>query len=201
METKNVHQKYSEAVEKFHELKMDKSGKNNHMKFNFFELADFLPHILKIERGLGLKSHVTFPEDRAQLIMVNLNDPADKIVFDSRMGKSNLPKAHDVQNLGSSHTYMRRYMYVLAYDILEKDGLDGSIGDPDSAPASTNASASAPAKIPMTPESEKAFVAAINSCDTMDKLKAIYTQANTTHTLSKGFKDAKDAKKQQLEGK
>ena len=40
-----------------------------------------------------------------------------------------------MQALGSSITYMRRYLYMIALDICESDSIDSDLGKPIPAPA------------------------------------------------------------------
>ena len=43
-----------------------------------------------------------------------------QVQFPSRLKGSN-----KIQALGSSHTYLRRYLYLTAFEIVESDGIDG----------------------------------------------------------------------------
>jgi len=38
------------------------------------------------------------------------------------------PKGHVIQNLGSTHTYLRRYLWVMALELVESDEVDA--GEP-----------------------------------------------------------------------
>jgi hypothetical protein len=40
------------------------------------------------------------------------------------MASANLKGCHEIQNLGAVQTYQRRYLYVLAFEIVEHDVLD-----------------------------------------------------------------------------
>ena len=39
--------------------------------------------------------------------------------------------AHAIQNLGAVETYQRRYLYLAAFEIVENDGLDATLGGSD----------------------------------------------------------------------
>ncbi len=44
------------------------------------------------------------------------------------MAEAQLKGCHPVQNLGATQTYLRRYLYVLALEIVEHDALDATTG-------------------------------------------------------------------------
>lgn len=95
------------------------------------ELGDFLPTVTKIESTLGLLSVVSFTKESASLTVYNTDDPKEFIVFESPMSEANLKGCHAVQNLGAVETYIRRYLYNIAYEIVECDGVDGVKGKKD----------------------------------------------------------------------
>ena len=44
------------------------------------------------------------------------------------MSSASLKGCHDVQNLGAVQTYIRRYLYTNAFEIVESDALDSTQG-------------------------------------------------------------------------
>jgi hypothetical protein len=44
------------------------------------------------------------------------------------MSKAELKGCHDVQNLGAVQTYLRRYLWTAAFEIVEHDALDATTG-------------------------------------------------------------------------
>ena len=149
-----VYQKLITARGMFLNANVQKSGKNMHMSFKYFELDDIVPIATKIFAEIGLIAIVNFTEHTAVLTIVDVTNPEDRIDFASpfnqiqpilsREGKA---VTNEMQALGSSITYMRRYLYMMALDICESDGIEANIGK-DSVPAP----APAPAKqAPATP--------------------------------------------------
>lgn len=149
-----VYQKLITARGMFLNANVQKSGKNMHMSFKYFELDDIVPIATKIFAEIGLIAIVNFTEHTAVLTIVDVTNPEDRIDFASpfnqiqpilsREGKA---VTNEMQALGSSITYMRRYLYMMALDICESDGIEANIGK-DSALAP----APAPAKqAPATP--------------------------------------------------
>lgn len=127
----NIYQKLQAARVKLQSLNLKKSGENTYAKYTYYELGDFLPPINTIMEDLGLTSFITFDADMARLTLVNSDQPEEQIVFTSPMKDANLKGAHDIQNLGAVETYQRRYLYMVAFDIVESDALDATQGKPD----------------------------------------------------------------------
>jgi hypothetical protein len=124
---KNVHQRLSDARAKFHALSLKKTGKNTFAGYTYFELGDFLIPAMQVFRECGLgTSPVTFSEGVAVMLIVNLDDPNDYIGLESPMGSAALKGCHEVQNVGAVQTYLRRYLWVNALEVVEHDALDAS---------------------------------------------------------------------------
>jgi hypothetical protein len=51
------------------------------------------------------------------------------VTFTSPMSSAALKGCHDVQNLGAVQTYLRRYLWTNAFEIVEHDALDATTGD------------------------------------------------------------------------
>lgn len=105
---------------------LSKSGNNKFAGYKYFELGDFLPAIQEIFDGLKLCGVVSFGRDEANLTIVDTENPADRIVISSPMSTAALKGCHEVQNLGAVQTYLRRYLWVAAMEIVERDALDSS---------------------------------------------------------------------------
>jgi len=122
----NVYQKLNLAREKFHSAEIKKSGHNKFANYYYFELADFVVPALKIFQEVGLTSVIRFETDIATMEIVNNEKPEDRIYITSPMSEASLKGCHPVQNLGAVETYVRRYLWVTALEIVEHDGLDSS---------------------------------------------------------------------------
>lgn len=121
----NVYAKLAQARLMLKQKGLKPTGVNAFSHYNYFELADFIPEITKIEAELGIVSIVSFGCDLAVLKMVNVDTPEELIEFYSPMSTATLKGCHEVQNLGAVETYIRRYLYNIAYEIVESDALDG----------------------------------------------------------------------------
>jgi len=123
----SIHKKLMEARIKLQNTKLTKSGHNKFAGYDYFELGDFLPQIQNIFSELGLCGIVSFGIDTAWLTITDIEtDKEVKII--SPMAEANLKGCHPIQNLGAAQTYLRRYLWVTAMEIVEHDALDATTG-------------------------------------------------------------------------
>jgi hypothetical protein len=128
----NVYKKLQAARTKLHKTPLGKSGKNSFAKFNYFELSDFLPEVTAIFNELGLCEVINFNTDTATLTIHDA-DADGQIVFTTPLVYADMGKVQSIQNLGATHTYIRRYLYLLAMNVLENDVVDAA--EPKAPPA------------------------------------------------------------------
>lgn len=138
----NIYSKMQKARCEFQEKPLKKSGHNKFAGYHYFELGDFLPTINSLLEKYNLCSNISFDNDMATLTIVNAENTDEKLVFTSPMSNANLKGCHDVQNLGAVQTYLRRYLWVNAFEIVESDGLDATTGKDDK-PSKTKANVNA----------------------------------------------------------
>lgn len=118
-----VHKKLMDARIALHAMPLKKSGWNDFSKYDYFELGDFLPETLKLFHASNLCGVVTFEIEMAKLTLTDLDDGTE-LVITSPMAEAALKGAHAIQNLGAVQTYMRRYLWVTAMEVVENDYLD-----------------------------------------------------------------------------
>lgn len=121
-----VYQKLNAARLEFHGMKLEKSGHNKFAGYKYFELGDFLIPAMQVFQKHGLCGVVSFGPEMAQMEVVNVEKPDEKIVFSSPMGSAQLKGCHEVQNIGAVETYQRRYLWVAALEIVEHDAIDSA---------------------------------------------------------------------------
>lgn len=124
----NVYQKLNDARDKFHKTPIKKSGANTFAKYTYFELADFLMPALAIFKDVGLSPIISFGIETATMKIVNTEDPKEFIEITSPMSDASLKGCHAVQNLGAVQTYLRRYLWATALELVEHDVVDASEG-------------------------------------------------------------------------
>jgi hypothetical protein len=122
----SVYKKLQEARVNLHNTKLNKSGKNAYAKFNYFELGDFIPQVTAIFNELGLCGIVSFTQDTAYLTVHNVEGENDFVTFTSPLVYASVEKTQPIQNLGSTHTYLRRYLWLMCMEITENDVVDAA---------------------------------------------------------------------------
>jgi hypothetical protein len=121
----SVHKKLMDARLKLQGMELKKSGHNKFAGYHYFELGDFLPAIQTIFAELGLCGIVSYEADVAKLCITDTED-GTVVVITSPMSTAALKGCHEVQNLGAVQTYIRRYLWVTALEIVEHDAIDAS---------------------------------------------------------------------------
>ena len=150
--TMNVYQKLLKARAMFLGSNAQKTGKNIQLAFKYFELDDIVPIATKIFEEVGLISLVSFEGDKAVMQILNTDNPDEIASFTAPFATlepivSNTGKkaTNEMQALGSSITYMRRYLYMIALDICEPDEIDNGLkGDNTPSPTVAPAPVAAP---------------------------------------------------------
>ena len=132
--TMNVYQKLLKARAAFLGANAKKSGKNMTLAFKYFELDDIVPIATRIFEDVGLLPVVNFTADTAMLSVVNTENTSEYVNFTAPMLISEGNKAvTPVQAMGATITYYRRYLYMMALDICEPDGIDAIGANPSPA--------------------------------------------------------------------
>lgn len=151
----SVHKKLMQARVTLQSTKLQKSGHNKFAQYYYFELGDFLPEIQNIFNGLGLCGVVSFTNEMATLTITDMED-GTTLNITSPMSSAALKGCHEVQNLGAVQTYLRRYLWVTAMEIVEHDALEpltGSEAPAKAEPKAAPKAAPAPKPAAKAPES------------------------------------------------
>lgn len=137
VKSQNVYQKLLSARVKFLANNPEKSGKNMHLAFKYFELDDIIPIATKIFEEVGLLPIVSFAPEDAMIQICNVDNPDENIIFSAPIVRLTENKGTNaVQAFGATMTYYRRYLYMLALDICEPDEFDAGT-QPTTPPAET----------------------------------------------------------------
>jgi len=118
----SVYKKLQKARVLLNESSIKKSGKNKFANYEYFELGDFIPTINAIFDKVGLCGVVSFNE-QATLTVFD-TDGDGQIVFATPIVYAENAKGQAIQSLGSTHTYLRRYLWLMAMEIVENDSVD-----------------------------------------------------------------------------
>jgi ERF superfamily len=123
----SIYRKLNLAREVFHATKLEKTGFNKFAGYKYFELGDFIIPALAVFKQFGLCAYISFESDLATMTIVDIDD-MNVIRLTSPMSTAALKGCHEVQNLGAVQTYLRRYLWVAALEIVEHDALDATTG-------------------------------------------------------------------------
>ena len=125
MEKLNVYGKLAQARVDLQKKDLTKSGLNKFAGFKYYELSDFLPHINNIFNDLGLVSQFILTENTGELTIFDTTSEGS-ITFTTPTEELVQKGMQPIQALGSKHTYLKRYLYLNALEIVESDIVDAS---------------------------------------------------------------------------
>ena len=148
----NVYAKLLEARKRFLESGVKKSGKNMYAEFKYFTLEDIIPVKQKIFEDLGLVDVIQFDDERAKLVVFNIDDPNDFTSFTSQLAADESLIKNPIQKVGAIQTYVRRYLYMLMLDIVEADAIEATTDKPDTESETAEKPVQTKSKKPATPE-------------------------------------------------
>lgn len=159
-ESMNVRQKLAKARLYFLNQKVKKSGKNMHLEFKYFELEDIVPPAIRIFARVGLTTNIEFTDTAATMNVFNTDNPDEAPIsftvpyrevkpIISNQGKE---VTNPMQALGSSITYLRRYLWMTVLDITEPDDIDATLGADDNTEEETEFAEEAAAAVPAKKE-------------------------------------------------
>lgn len=144
---KSIKAKLQEARVKLQQTSLKKSGENTYAHFKYYELKDFLPAVNCIFNELGLCSNFSIKDAVATLEIMDVEDN-ETIEFTSPVINIDLSNCADtqeplrtqkqqgvfqkaslvIQSIGAMHTYMKRYLYLNAMEIVENDAINATAG-------------------------------------------------------------------------
>lgn len=115
---------------------LKKSGENKFANFKYYELSDFLPTVNELFNKYKLFSQFTLSETTATLEIYDTEktytrgefEYYDSVAFTIPSEKVEIKGSNAIQNLGGSNTYLRRYLYLNALEIVENDMYDATSG-------------------------------------------------------------------------
>lgn len=175
MTDKNIYQKIQEVRVQLQNMNLKKSGKNTYSNFAYYELGDFLPQLNNLMLSNDIMTAFSIVKtsevEEAVLEVFNSSKPEEMVDFRLPTAEVEIGKKKDgtggaepIQNLGGKATYMRRYMMMIAFEIIESDYVD---------------------KNPITEEISDKDIEKIEAVKSLDELKVVYEDLNAR--LGKNF--------------
>lgn len=126
--TKNIYEKMALMRVALQGRNIKKSGENKFANFDYFTLEDILPTLNNLMLDYKVFSDFSIDGDMATLTFINIENTQEKVVFTSPIAEAQIKGSTPVQCLGGVHTYLKRYLYLNAFEIVEADILDALAG-------------------------------------------------------------------------
>lgn len=127
----NIFQKIQKARVELQKRDIKKTGFNKFSNYKYFELGDFLPHINEICLNVGLYTEFIYTSEQATLYVIDSDNPEEKRHWNTPVKIPQLKGCSEIQAIGGSQTFARRYLYNMAFEIAETDVIDSGAVDED----------------------------------------------------------------------
>lgn len=103
------------------------TGFNKTAGFKYFELEDILPKLTELETNNKIFALFSIVAEGPYLQLIDMEDKTEiKFTMQVDNFKAMLQgkRLHPFQELGAASTYYKRYLYAMAYNILDYDQID-----------------------------------------------------------------------------
>lgn len=125
----NTHEKLQKIKLELLSCNLKKSGKNKFAGFDYYELSDIMPDIIRLCEKYKLYTIVDFHSEQATLTAYDWEDlNSESLTVCSPVVPLEIRGANAIQALGGMQTYLRRYLYIAMFDITENDQFDAVSG-------------------------------------------------------------------------
>ncbi len=172
----NIYQKLQKTRVELQEMNLKPSGENTYSNYVYYELSDFLPAINALCNQNGLFTKFNIIDDnhteKAILSIHNAEEPTEKVTYTSKTAEVEIGKKKDgtggadpIQNLGGKLTYMKRYVYLNAFEIIEPDIVEA-------------------VKKEMTKEVDQEDLTKIENCKTQEELTKLYNELTKKYKMT-----------------
>lgn len=132
----NIYEKIQKVKLELSKRELKKSGENTFAKYKYYELGDFMPSIIELCEKHKLFTQISFTNEEGILLIIDGDEENartlengmkdyDCVRYSSPTRELDLKGANAIQTLGGIQTYLRRYLYMNAFDIVEADMFDG----------------------------------------------------------------------------
>ena len=111
-----LNEKIIKIKNKFYETATKKSGKNSFQGFEYFELKDFLPDLVKLMAEEEVNDIFTIKDEYAVLKLIHKEETNEYtipfVMFDVPLNKQGKDSMQKIQYLGALSTYYKRYLKI-----------------------------------------------------------------------------------------
>lgn len=183
-----VYKKLQAARHELSKANLKKTGHNSYGGWFYYELGDFIPTVHKLFDAVGLCGVVTFGETATLTIYDAESD--GKIEFSTPIVYAEAAKGQPIQMLGSTHTYLRRYLWLMAMEIVESDAVDAE--KQEEKPEPVKVKVKPPAKIAGVDNPWQISVTTDESANLQDWLNIVVEATRMALRQAKSEKDVLD---------
>lgn len=120
----NIYQKIQKIKKEISEKKLKKTGENKYSGFKYYELNDFVPALIELCDKYQIFTKFELEQDEATLTILNCENTKEVVDYSMPTADLELKGANKIQSIGGVQTYLRRYLYMIAFDIVESDTFD-----------------------------------------------------------------------------
>lgn len=120
----NIYQKIQKIKKEISEKKLKKTGENKYSGFKYYELNDFVPALIELCDKYQIFTMFELEQDKATLTILNCENKEEIVNYSMPVADLELKGANKIQSIGGVQTYLRRYLYMIAFDIVESDTFD-----------------------------------------------------------------------------
>jgi hypothetical protein len=138
-EKMNIYQKLTSIQYDLLSISIPKSGENKFGGFKYYELSDMLPPIITLCKEYDVNLRFSFPVNeegecyKGILYLTNGEDPQDVLCTEVPFAKlEKLPKMNWAQSSGTYQTYMKRYLLLHTFMVMEDEIIDSLDGQTES---------------------------------------------------------------------
>ncbi len=124
----NIYTRLANVRAKFLDARIQKTGKNGQLKSMYFQLDDIVPVAMPLFHEENLLPVMNFTDTECSLTVIDMLDDTKTITFVAPVRPWNGNAAvTPIQATGAMITYMRRYLYQIALDIVEVDEMESGL--------------------------------------------------------------------------
>lgn len=122
---KTIFQKLQQDVRvPISKMTLKKTGYNKHLNYYYYQLDDFLPQATELISKAGLCAifNIGYDNNGIEMASLLLTDGLSEIRFGTPT--ADVPNMSGIFNLGSKHTYCKRYLYMNLLELTEPDAAE-----------------------------------------------------------------------------
>lgn len=103
---------------------LKKTGENKYSKYNYYTLDDILPALTQFLTDQKLVTTLDMGEEKSIYRVINAEKPEEVVEFSCPTVMAEMKGSTKIQELGSTMTYIHRYLVLWAFSICEPEWVE-----------------------------------------------------------------------------